>query len=56
MTKEKEDFRMGALLDHEHTIRLLEVALAIKKSPYEVLYQLIDVNWALVNKGITNDK
>lgn len=45
MTKTADDFRMGVMLDHDHTMRLLELALAGKIDVQEALYQTIDVCW-----------
>ena len=45
MSKETNDFRMGFLLDHEHTIELLKLSLRDNLTPIEMLYEMIDEEW-----------
>lgn len=42
MKQEPEEFRLGTLLDHEHTMRLLFLATEQNSSPNEVLTKMID--------------
>lgn len=50
MQQTADDFRMGYMLDHEHTIKLLYIAAEKNISPHEVILELIDVNWALLER------
>lgn len=45
MTEDPDEFRMGFMLDHDHTMKILMLAAKDNYTPQETLYELIDKEW-----------
>ena len=48
MSEEIDDFRMGTMFDHEHTMKWLKLAANKGISPQEYLNEVLDVRWRLL--------
>jgi hypothetical protein len=57
MKQTADEFRLGTLLDHEHTMKLLFLATEKNVSPYELCQSMIDIFWSFseMKRGL-NDK
>lgn len=45
MNQIADEFRLGTLLDHDHTMKLLFLASEKNVSPYELCQSMIDMFW-----------
>jgi len=53
MKQDPDEFKMGYLFDHDHTMKILMLAAGHNVTPTQMIYDMIDYEWSLLERLLT---